>query len=703
MKKFTVLLLCLGLLLAGCTPKPGGPTPPGTQETQGPSTDLGNDDTGFGQDLKESGFYDGYFEGASADLQIQWISGTKDAYKLEGTTLTFTAVSEETVYALSGTFSGNIVIDVGEDQKFRLELTGLALVSGQNSPITVLSGDEVTIQAQKSTQNYIYDTRPAAEEGQYAAAIYAEPDLEISGKGALTVVSENNNGIRSKDDLRVKNLTLSVACRDNALKGNDSVRIEGGKTVLIAVAGDCIKTENSDISQKGNQRGTVTVAGGTHELFAACDGIDSAYDVIIEDGTTTLSIYTDKYSNYSQEVADASSDTNYIRFTSDRYCYSVKYYNSETDYLWVNAEYHSKVSGGRTTYYYYSYPKMPEYAKQQFFIYESAAQQGQDQEYLVMSDYLTPNAGCDTFALSQSYNGLRYEWTNYTTKIQDGGPGGRPGGFGGPGGFDEGNSDKSDHSAKGIKAANAIAIHDGTVNIKAHDDAIHANGDTALENGATPLGDVTVHGGNLTLYSSDDGIHADGTLAIHGGTVSITNAYEGLEGACVRITGGYVSVLSKDDGINATATTGNAVTVSGGTVYICCTGDGIDSNSRTADEGIIFAGGRTVVISNSGMNSAIDSENGYTYEGGAVVAVMPRGGMSNEATHCDNFNSIGTSKQISLNSGAYLQVQIGDETVTVQMPVSLSALVIALGDQGADIRTASAADGTPDSNGVTWR
>ena len=260
------------------------------------------------------------------------------------------------------------------------------------------------------------------------------------------------------------------------------------------------------------------------------------------------------------------------------------------------------------------------------------------------------------------------------------------------------------HERRGsMAAANTIVIHDGALTIKAHDDAIHANSDTALENGAAPLGDVTVHGGNLTLYSSDDGIHADGTLTVHGGTVSITNAYEGLEGTCVRITGGYVSVLAKDDGINATATTGNAVTVSGGTVYICCAGDGIDANSRTSGQGIIFSGGRTVVISNSGMNSAIDTENGYTYEGGAVLAVMPRGGMSNEATHCANFNSIGTTKQLSLNSGAYLQARIGDETVTVQMPVSLSALVIALGDKGADIRTVSAAEGTPDSNGVTWR
>lgn len=701
--KFIAVFLCFVLLLTGCDHGGGEVIAYPNPETQGTVATLGDDDTRFGEEIEDSGIYDGLFEEITQTIAVEWVSGTKNAYKVEGSTITFTAISEDTVYQISGEFEGNIVIDVGDENKLELELCGFSLVSKDSNPICVLSGDKVTIQAKKDTKNYIYDLRPTAEENAYAGAIHSEVDLEISGKGELSVVSENNNGIHSKDDLQVKNLTLSVACLDNALKGNDSIAMEGATTKLIASVGDCIKTTNSDISERGNQRGNITIVGGSHELYAACDGIDAAHDALIQDETTVLRIYTDKYSNYSKEVTTTDSETNYIRFTSNNYFYSVKYYNSENDYIWVNAEYHSKVSGSRTTYYYYSYPKMADYAKQQFFIYESADQQGQEAEYLVMSDYLTPNPGCDTFALTNSYNGLYYEWTNYTTKIQEGGFGG-PGGFpGGPGGMGDGNSDKGDHSTKGIKASNEIIITAGTISIKSYDDAIHAGSNTTLENGVSPLGNVTIQGGNLTLYSNDDGLHADGLLAIQGGTVTVTNAYEGLEGTQVEISGGYISVNTKDDGINATTTSGTAIAISGGTIYIYCTGDGIDSNSRTAKTGIVFSGGRTVVISNSGMNSAIDTENGYTYNGGAVVAIMPRGGMSNEATHCDNFNSIGTSKQISLNSSAYLQVQISSETVTIQMPASLSALVIALGDKSADIRTASSADMMLDSNGVAWQ
>ena len=716
-KRLIALLLVVPIFLSGCgrgndiideAKGSSGNTESGESAAPGDTADLGGDDKSFGEDFEESGAYDGFFEEDSTDITVEYISGTKNAYKLEGTTLTFTAVAEDTVYSVSGTFSGNIVIDTGDSHKFDLELHGFSLVCDSDNAITVKSGDEVAIKAKKGTKNYIYDTRAvidSADETLYSGAIYSEVDLEIGGKGEMTIVSENNNGIHSKKDLQVKNLSLYVACIDNALKGNDSVEIEGGNMTLIASGGDCIKTTNSDISGKGNQRGTVSIVGGTHTLYAACDGIDAAYNVSVDDSTTVLNIYTDKYSSYSKEVTAVSSDTNYIRFTSDKYFYSVKYYNSDTDYVWVNAEYHSKVSGGRSNYYYYSYPKMPEYAKQQFFIYESESQRGQDEEYLVISEYLTPNSGCDTFALTSSYNGLYFEWTNYTTKIQEGGfgrPGG-PGGFGGgPGGFGDGNSDKGDHSTKGIKAANEIIINAGTVNIKSYDDAVHANNGGALENGESPLGDVTINGGCITVYSNDDGLHADGTLSVKAGTVSVINAYEGIEGEHVNISGGYVSVNSDDDGINATTTSGTAVEISGGTVYIYCTGDGIDSNSRTANVGIVFSGGKTVVISNSGMNSALDTENGYTYTSGSVVAIMPRGGMSGEATHCQNFSSIGKSTQMSLTGGDYLVIGIGGNTAAIKMPVSLSGMIIVLGDNSPSITTESSISQTLDANGVVW-
>lgn len=705
MKKVMAAMLIPALiliLLAGCgekTPDPAGTTP-----------QLGGDDAAFGESLEALDAYAGYFEEDVQDVTVTCVSGTPGCYTLEGGTLTFTQVSQDSVYAVSGKLKGNIVIDAGEGHKFDLELQGLCLVSDSACPIVVRSGDEVSLTAKKDYQNYIYDTRPAVDSediSAFSGAIYSAVDLEVCGKGSLKLVSEYNNGIHGKDDLQVKNLSLLVACVDNALKGNDSVQITGGELILISSSGDGIKTANSDISKKGNQRGTISISGANVTVYAACDGLDAAYDVVIQEDTTVLNVFTDKYSNYSSTVTAVDSDSCYIRFSSQEFNYAVKHLNSEDDFVWAVAEYHSTVSGGRSSYYYYAFDRLEGYDKVQYYIYSSDQTPGQDQEYLACTEAMTVNTDHDTFALSVWGDSLSYSFTNYSTTVVEDhfGPGGhgRPGGMGGMGGMNEGNPDKGDYSTKGIKAANAVRITGGTVTVKAYDDAIHANAETALENGQSPTGDVIISGGTLRLYSNDDGIHADGKLTVSGADVDIESSFEGLEGTTVEITGGAVAVTASDDGINSTATSGTGVTVSGGKVYVCCSGDGIDTNSRTADVGIVFAGGDTVVITDSGMNSAIDTEQGYTYTAGRVVAVMPSGGMTGEATHCDNFDAVATSGKLSLINGNYLTVSAGGATVvTVQLPTGINGRVIYLGSNGADMACESTTAAQLDANGVAW-
>ena len=150
----------------------------------------------------------------------------------------------------------------------------------------------------------------------YSGAIHSEVDLEIGGKGSLFVVSSNNNGIRCKKDIQVQNLSLTVSCSDNAMKGNDSVQFEAAQVTLIATSGDAVKTTKSDISSKGNQRGTVSFVGGRYQLYAAGEGIDSAYNVTIGDGTS-LAVYTDKYSIHTKSVSKVDYSTKGIKAANE--------------------------------------------------------------------------------------------------------------------------------------------------------------------------------------------------------------------------------------------------------------------------------------------------------------------------------------------------------------------------------------------------
>ena len=551
-------------------------------------------------------------------LKISCSEGTNNCWSIDGQTLTFSGLTADTVCSVSGSFNGQIVIDGGDDYKFELEMCGLTLYSGEQNPITILSGDKVTLSAKKETKNYIYDTREAVsddDETAYSAAVYAKCDLELAGKGELTVISSNNNGIHTKDDLKVKNLTLSVTCEDNALKGNDSVSITGGILTLIAKSGDGIKTKNSDISSKGKQRGIITISGGTVNIYAACDGIDAAYNSDIS-GDAIVNIYTDSYSPYSK--TSGGGNTGGGNFPSGG--------NTGLPSENGNSKSGSGFGGGS----------------------------------------FGSNGG---FGGGGNFGGGGF------------GGGGRPGG---QGGMNDGNNEKSDYSTKGIKADNEIHIYGGTITVNSYDDAIHANGGDALENGETATGNILISGGTLTLFTKDDGVHADGTLTVSGGKIEITGSYEGLEGTFVAVTGGDISIVSSDDGINATTTSGTGITFESGTVYIYAGGDGIDSNSRTSYQGILFAGGNITVVSTSGGDSSIDTEQGYTYTGGTVLALCPSNGMGNEAVNCRNFSSIGTKTTLNLSQGQTVNVKVGGNTVaSVTMPCRLSALAVYLGSANA--------------------
>ncbi len=638
---------------------------------------------------------------------LTYASGTQDCYTYDGSTLTFTSIDAATEYAISGEMTGNIVVDVGETYKFTLEMCGFTITCDSTNPILAISADEFELQAKSGTENYIYDKRAEVDpldETLHPAAVYAYVDMEISGKGKLTLDSENNKGIHSKDDLQVKNLTLSINCEDNALRGNDSVEITSANTTLIARTGDCIKTTNSHISEtKGEQKGNVLISGGTHNLYAACDGIDAAFNAQIDTATTVLNVYTDKYSPYSEEVTAVSDATYYLRYTNTYYKYSIRYSDSTTGaYLWVNASdtYETVTSSGTRpgssgkTYYYYTFPKKSGYDKLAVYMYSDTQTQGEGNEYYACSSEKSVNESYDTVAItySSSNSSLSVTWTNYTTTSN------QPGG----GGMDQGNTDKGTYSTKGIKSFNEIIINDGTINIQAYDDAIHANNDGIIESGVTPTGNVTINGGIITVSSNDDGLHSDGTLSVAAGDVIVSSSYEGCEGANIVISGGSVAVTSSDDGFNATATSGAAITISCGNVYVYAKGDGLDSNSTTSKGAILFSGGQTVVVCNSNGNASIDSDGGYNHTGGRVLALMTSGGMTSEAT---NGNTTGrtTKSSLSLSNGGYCTVTVGSSTVcTVKMPCSMTSFAVYLGSSSATIASASSTSATLDANGVCW-
>lgn len=219
-------------------------------------------------------------------------------------------------YTFSNTLEGRIVVDAGDEDEVVIVLNGCTINSSDNSCIYAVNADSVKVKAQSGTYNQLNDNRSAKTEDlddQGEGAISAKCDLSIVGQGSLTVNANYNNGIHTTKDLKIKNATVKVTAPNNALKGKDSVSISSGNLIIISTKGDGIKTENTDVSSKGNQRGTVTITGGTVDVYAAGDGIQAAYNFVMEDDgdstidEPTVTIFTGSYSTYTASSASTDS------------------------------------------------------------------------------------------------------------------------------------------------------------------------------------------------------------------------------------------------------------------------------------------------------------------------------------------------------------------------------------------------------------
>lgn len=224
----------------------------------------------------------------SGELSITAKDGGE--FKEDGNRYIFTKGGE---YHVRGTcFNRMIYIDAA-DADLDIHLEGVNMTSEIGALIYVENAEEVTISATDGTNNELNDQRPARknknEDSEYGnAAIYSKDDLKFKGRGRLTVNGSYNNGIGCKNDIKIKNLTLIVNAANNGIKGNDSVTVESGNITIKADNGSGIKTENTHVSNKGNQKGYITITGGKIDISSADDPIDAAFDLILDSKNATI-------------------------------------------------------------------------------------------------------------------------------------------------------------------------------------------------------------------------------------------------------------------------------------------------------------------------------------------------------------------------------------------------------------------------------
>lgn len=240
---------------------------------------------------------------------------------------------------------------------------------------------------------------------------------------------------------------------------------------------------------------------------------------------------------------------------------------------------------------------------------------------------------------------------------------GRMGGSmgGSMGGTSSGTTETDSTSIKGLKAASNLIINGGSFTIDSADDAVHSNAS------------VTINGGIFEIASGDDAFHAEETLMITAGTIHISESYEGLEGLHVAVSGGDITLVASDDGINAAGGTdfsGNGgrdgmfgpgmnsssngtITISGGTIYVTASGDGIDANGTLE----ITGGYTTVCGPTQGDTATLDYDSSAVITGGTFIGT----------------GASGMAQTFSDSGQGVIAVSVGNQSAGTQITLTDSA------------------------------
>jgi hypothetical protein len=236
---------------------------------------------------------------AEAALAVGWDSASAVKIKLKGTAIdvdgagaqadkNVVTITAPGIYEISGILSdGQIVVAATKDDKIQLVLNGADITNKSGAAIYASQCDRLTVTLAAGTQNQVTDggsnfTYANADE-EPNAAIFSKDDLTINGTGALTVNAGFNNGIGTKDDLRIEGGNFTVTAANHGLRGNDSVTITAG-SFAISAGNDGIQTNNEEDAAKGS----IVIAGGVFKIAAAHDAIQSENQLTISGGKFDL-------------------------------------------------------------------------------------------------------------------------------------------------------------------------------------------------------------------------------------------------------------------------------------------------------------------------------------------------------------------------------------------------------------------------------
>lgn len=250
-------------------------------------------------------------------------------------------ITEGGTYVFSGSLSNGRIVVNAPDKEVTVVLNGADITCSYSSPLYVYKSSSATVYLLKDTENkltdgesYTYsDSYSSSEDEEPNACLYSKSDLIIAGAGSLTVSANFNNGITSKDTLRIDSAAITVNAKNHGINGKDYLTLKNAK-VSVTSGGDALRSTNdsdealgyitsvnSDLTlvsgEDGMQAETVmTISGGEINIKSgdgsgakisgdtSAKGIKAGTSLVLLDGTFTLDCCDDAvHSNGGAEIS----------------------------------------------------------------------------------------------------------------------------------------------------------------------------------------------------------------------------------------------------------------------------------------------------------------------------------------------------------------------------------------------------------------
>lgn len=490
-------------------------------------------------------------ESASADVKAKItlsnnsISAEGDGVEVVDKTIT---INSGGTYEVSGTLEdGQIIVDSADEINVYIVFNGVDISCSNSAPIYVKSAKNTIITLADNSENYLSDGSEYLYEevnddgtvtDEPSACIFSKDDLTINGNGTLNVVGNYNNGIASKDDLKITAGTVNVTAINNGLKGKDSITIKGGE-ITVNSTGDGVKSDNTEDTTKGY----IIIEGGSLNITSGGDGIQAETTLTISDGDINIvsgggssnaathaeSFQMGPWANPSNTSSSSSSETG-----------SAKALKAGTALT---------VDGGNITI-------------------DSA------DDSIHTNDTVTINGG--KFQIKAGDDGIHAD----SALVINGG------------------DINITESYEGLEAAD-ITINDGNINLVASDDGLNAAGgnDTSQSAGvfggdkfSASNGTITINGGYIVIDVAGDGVDSNGSITMTNGTVIVNGPENSGNGALdydttFDISGGVFVAAGNNGMVQAPSTSSSQASIN----------VSLPSSSNNSMVSILDASGNTIL------------------------------------------------------------------------------------------------------------